>query len=208
ASYVAAVLGAEAIVTTAAERLGLPALDEALAGLDWRPEEPRELARLEAAVINGEPIGLYAPGLTLPSPLPTPRDPRISRGPRIAGEGQGEGVQFRPVNSLADGASYPTGLAVSDHLLDQLPTGWTLARPGRLVLGFGCSTDAGPEEAVELALTALLEAGLSPGGVRRLATVDRRRDHPATVRLADALGVETVAFSPAELDAVPVPNGS
>ena len=112
------------------------------------------------------------------------------------------------MDSLTAGATYAAGLAVSDRLLDQLPPGWSLARPGRLVLGFGCSTDAGPEEAVELALTALLEAGLSPAGVRRLATVDRRLEHPATLRLADALGVETVAFSPLELDGVPVPNGS
>jgi cobalamin biosynthesis protein CbiG len=111
------------------------------------------------------------------------------------------------VRSLS-GARHATGLAVSDRLLDQLPEGWALARPGRLVVGFGCSTGAEPEEGVELAEAALREAGLSPLGVRAVATIDRRRQHPAALRLAEVLATELVAFTSAELDGVPVPNGS
>ncbi len=184
AAYVASVLGAEAVVTTAAERLGLPALDEALADLGWRVEDPRSLTALEAAVVNGDPIGFHGPGLTPP-----------------------DGFDFRPVRSPAS-SGCPTGLVVSDHLLDHLPEGWALARPGRLVVGFGCSTGAEPEEGVELARAALGEAGLSPLGVRAVATIDRRRKHPAALRLAEALAAELVAFTSAELGAVPVPNGS
>lgn len=185
AGYVASVLGAEAIVTTAAESLGLPALDEALADLDWRVEDPRSMARLESAVVNGEPMGFHGPGLQPPG-----------------------GFDFRRVRGLSAGSSYAAGLAVSDRLLDHLPEGWTLARPGRLVVGFGCSTGAGPDEAVELVQAALLEAGLAPLGVRAVATIDRRRKHPAALRLAEMLATELVAFTPAELDGVPVPNGS
>jgi cobalamin biosynthesis protein CbiG len=97
---------------------------------------------------------------------------------------------------------------VSDRLLEGLPAGWAAARPGRLVLGLGCSSDADPEAALGAAAAALREGGLSPLGVRRVATIDRRREHPATRRLAEALGAEVVAFAPAELDAVAVPNGS
>jgi precorrin-4 C11-methyltransferase/precorrin-2 C(20)-methyltransferase len=185
AAYVASVLAAEAVVTTAAERLGLPALDETLAELGWRVEAPRSLARLEAAIVNGEPIGFHGPGLKPP-----------------------DGFGFRPVRSLASGSRYAIGLVVSDRLLDQLPEGWALARPGRLVVGFGCSTGAEPEEGVELARAALREAGLSPLGVRAVATIDRRRQHPAALRLAEVLATELVAFTSAELDGVPVPNGS
>jgi precorrin-4 C11-methyltransferase/precorrin-2 C(20)-methyltransferase len=185
AAYVASVLGAEAIVTTAAERLGLPALDEALAELGWRVEDPRSLARLEAAVVNGEPKGFHGPGLKAP-----------------------EGFGFQAVRSLATSSRYATGLVVSDRLLEHLPEGWVLARPGRLVVGFGCSTGAEPDEGVELARAALREAGLSPLGVRALATIDRRGQHPAALRLAEVLATEIVVFTSAELDGVPVPNGS
>src|SRR5262245_37265527 len=94
AAYIASVLGAEAVVTTAAERLGLPALDEALAELGWRLAEPRALARLEAAVVNGEPLGFYGPGLEPPA-----------------------GFDLRRVRSLAAGSRHAAGLAVSDRLL-------------------------------------------------------------------------------------------
>jgi precorrin-4 C11-methyltransferase/precorrin-2 C(20)-methyltransferase len=181
ADYVAAVLGAEAVVTTAAERLGLPALDQALDELGWRTEEAGALARLEAAVVNGEPLSFYGPGLEPPA-----------------------GFGFRPVPAPAAGA----GLAVSDRLLDRLPEGWALARPRRLVLGFGCSTGATAEEAVALAADALRGAGLAPAGVGAVATIDRRADHPAATGLAAALGAELVAFAAEELDAVAVPNGS
>jgi cobalamin biosynthesis protein CbiG len=185
AGYVAAVLGAEAVVTTAAERLGLPALDEALRELAWRLDDPRALAGLEAAVVNGEPIGFFGPGIQPPA-----------------------GFDFRAVRSLAAGSRHRAGLAVSDRLLADVPAGWALARPGRLVLGVGCSTDASPQEAVELALGALSEAGLAPAAVRAVATIDRRLEHPAAVRLAGELRAELVGFTAAELDSVPVPNGS
>lgn len=185
ASYVASVLGAEAVVTTAAERLGRPALDLALADLGWRVEEPRRLAALEAAVVNREPLGFYGPGLDPPP-----------------------GFDFRAVRSLAAASRYGVGLAVSDRLLGELPPRWSLARPRRLVLGFGCSSSASPQDAVELAQVALGEAGLAAAGVRQLTTIDRRRDHAATLALARTLDAETVAFSSEELDRVPVPNGS
>jgi precorrin-4 C11-methyltransferase/precorrin-2 C(20)-methyltransferase len=184
-AYVASVLGAEAVVTTAAERLGLPALDEALAEAGWRLEEPRALAQLEAAVVNGEPLGFHGVGLGPPA-----------------------GFDFRRVRSLAAGSRYAAGLAVSDRVLERLPEGWALARPRRLVIGFGCSTAATPEEAEEMALEALHEAGLAAAGVRRVATVDRRLEHRAARHLSELLGAELVAFTPGELDAVPVPNPS
>lgn len=185
AAYVAAVLGAEAVVTTAAERLGLPALDEALDELGWRLEEGRALTGLEAAVINGQPVGFFGPGLQPPA-----------------------GFDFRAVRSLATGSRYQAGLAVSDRLLEGVPAGWAVARPGRLVLGFGCSSDATPEAARELALGALVEAGLAPAGVRMVATIDRRIQHPAARHLAEHLGAELVGFTAAELDQVRVPNRS
>ncbi|HVB76245.1 MAG TPA: precorrin-4 C(11)-methyltransferase [Candidatus Nitrosotalea sp.] len=185
ASYVASVLGAEAVVTTAAERLGLPALDLALADLGWRVDDPRSLSSLEAAVVNGAPLGFYGPGLNPPP-----------------------GFDFRIVRTPGAGSRHPTGLAVSDHELDDLAPGWALARPGRLVLGFGCATDAEPEAAVSWARAVLEEARLAPGGIRIVATIERRLGHPAAIALAAALGAELIGFSPAELDPVQVPNPS
>src|SRR5207245_3198049 len=66
AEWAAAVLGARPVVTTAAERLGLPALDDALRHRGWRVAGGR-LARLEGAVVNRETIAFYGPGLNPPA---------------------------------------------------------------------------------------------------------------------------------------------
>ncbi len=185
AGYVASILGAQAVVTTAAERFGLPALDEALRELGWRLEDERALARLEAAVVDGEPLGFYGPGLKPPA-----------------------GFDFRPVRTLAAGSRHAVGLAVGDREFGRLPEGWAVARPRRLVLGIGCSTEATADEAVSAALETLTDAGLAPAGVRAVATIDRRREHPATTGLARSLGCDLQAFPARKLAAVAVPTAS
>ncbi len=185
AEWTAAVLGAEAVVTTAAERLGLPPLDEIVAGQGWRLDDASRLAPVEAALINGEPVGFFGPGLDPPP-----------------------GVEVRRVAAL-EGPDLPrTGLAVSDRQLHPLPAGWALLRPRRLCLGIGCTTTADAAEAVEGALSVLAEAGLSPAGVGRVATIDRRARHPAVVAVAERLGAEVAGFAPEELSRVPVPGAS
>jgi precorrin-4 C11-methyltransferase/precorrin-2 C(20)-methyltransferase len=185
AEWTAAVLGAEAVVTTAAERLGLPTLEDLVARWGWRLEEVNRPAVLEAALINGEPIGLFAPGLDPPAEF-----------------------AVHPVLAL-EGPDLPrAGLAVTDRELDRLPEGWALVRPRRLCLGLGCTSTADATEAVEAALSVLAEAGLSPAGVGRVATIDRRAQHPAVVATAERFQAEIVSFSPEELAHIAVPSAS
>ncbi len=183
--WVAAVLGAEAVVTTAAERLGLPALDETIAALGWRVSDGCNLAAVEAAVVNGEPVGFFGPGLPAPC-----------------------GLKVRRIRSLKSAATLRTGMAVTDRLVSGLPESWVLVRPRRLRLGVGCSRHAGPDQALEAMVNALDRVGLSSDGIAEVATIDRRQEHPALVEVARKLGARLVSFSPDELAGVPVPNPS
>ncbi|HLH69314.1 MAG TPA: precorrin-4 C(11)-methyltransferase [Candidatus Dormibacteraeota bacterium] len=185
AEWAAAVLGAEAVVTTAAERLGLPTLEDLVSRWGWQLETVNRPAVLEAALVNGEPIGLFAPGLEPPAGLETHR-----------------------VLALEEPGLPRAGLAVTDRVLDQLPEGWALLRPRRLRLGLGCTSAANAVEATEAALSVLAEAGLSPAGVGKVATIDRRARHPAVVAVAERLRVEVVSFSPEELARIAVPSAS
>lgn len=182
--WVASVLGGEAVITTAAERLGLPALDSWLVERGFHVADPL-LARLEAAVVNREPLGFHAPGMDPP-----------------------RGFGFVPVASLADAGAPACGLAVTDRTLQSLPAGWALARPRRLVLGLGCSTTATPEAATVAASAALASAGLAPEGVGTVATIDRRVEHHAVIALARSLSASLVGFAPAALAGVAVPSPS
>ncbi|TFL20096.1 precorrin-3B C(17)-methyltransferase [Jannaschia formosa] len=80
--------------------------------------------------------------------------------------------------------------------------------PMRHVLGLGCARDADPEELWENAQAVLAEAGVAPGAVAAVATVDLKLDEPAMHAVAARLGRPLRAFAPPELAAIEVPNPS
>jgi cobalt-precorrin 5A hydrolase / precorrin-3B C17-methyltransferase len=77
-----------------------------------------------------------------------------------------------------------------------------------LAVGFGCSSHASPESALQALRAALAEAGLAPELVTRIGTVERRARHPAVLALAEATGADVVAYEPETLDRVAVPTPS
>jgi cobalt-precorrin 5A hydrolase / precorrin-3B C17-methyltransferase len=79
-----------------------------------------------------------------------------------------------------------------------------LLRPASLVVGVGSSTGAESDEVVALVATTLAEAGLSADSLQSVATIDRRRHHPAIT----GLGLPVTAFGAETLAAVGVPNPS
>jgi precorrin-3B C17-methyltransferase/precorrin-6y C5,15-methyltransferase (decarboxylating) CbiE subunit/precorrin-6Y C5,15-methyltransferase (decarboxylating) CbiT subunit len=81
---------------------------------------------------------------------------------------------------------------------------WGDAPRPRLVLGVGCSSMATGEESARLVAEALGELGLTVGEVDRVATIDRRADHPAVT----GLGADVVTFTAEQLAGVPVPSPS
>ncbi|MGH9087694.1 MAG: precorrin-3B C(17)-methyltransferase [Acidimicrobiales bacterium] len=181
AEQVAALLGAEPVVTTATDRLGVPALDRVPGTV-----AEGDVAAVTAAVLAGRPVAVEDVGAW---PRPPALDDLAARpGAKPAG---------RIV--VTDRAAPPPGRA-------GLPT--VLLRPRSLVVGVGTSTDASPEEVAAAVASALTVAALSPRAVERVATVDRRLGHPAVEALTTSLGVPLVGFAPAELDAVDVPTPS
>jgi cobalt-precorrin 5A hydrolase/precorrin-3B C17-methyltransferase len=178
ARQVAALVGAEPVVTTATDARGRPALD-ALPGL--RAEG--DLAAVTTALLDDRPVGLVnEPGWPLPPALTGALDPGATGAPVVV------------VSDRLDPAR-PPGPAV-------------LLRPPSLVAGVGCSTGAGADEARAALDEALARAGLARASLSALATIDRRADHPATTGLAGALGLALRSFSPEALAAVDVPHPS
>ncbi|HET9171805.1 MAG TPA: precorrin-3B C(17)-methyltransferase [Actinospica sp.] len=82
------------------------------------------------------------------------------------------------------------------------------ARRGRIVVGVGASRGVSAEEVLETVDAALAEAGLRPGDVSALATVDLKADEPGILEAARSRGWPLVC-RPAELLAgIAVPNPS
>ncbi|WP_422032851.1 precorrin-3B C(17)-methyltransferase [Roseovarius sp.] len=73
--------------------------------------------------------------------------------------------------------------------------------PQRHVVGVGCARNADPEELWELVAATLSEAGIAPGAVACVATIDLKADEPAMNEVARRLGVPLRLFTAAELEA-------
>jgi cobalt-precorrin 5A hydrolase / precorrin-3B C17-methyltransferase len=181
AARVAEAVGAEAVVTTATDVLGLPALDQLGADLGFRLEQGGDLAAVAAALVAGEEVTLVS--------------------------GQRWPLPPLPGNLRAAGEPAAPCLVVSDRLVDP-PRPALVYRPPSLVVGVGCSRGAPAAEILGHLDATLAEAGLAAASVAALASVDAKRDEPGLAEAARARRWP-LRFHPAEeLARVPVPNPS
>lgn len=189
ARRVAAILGAEPIITTASEAHGLPAPDLIGHAFGWRVENTGELKRLAAALINGEPVGLVQVAgepdwHTEPLPATITCYPSLERL-----------VEVGP----------PGAIIISDRVLPAavIRPGWVVYRPRTLVLGIGCSRGATEAEIAALVGGTLAAHGLSPLSVREVATLDRKADEPGLRTFLTARGLPLRLYTAAQLGGVP-----
>jgi cobalt-precorrin 5A hydrolase / precorrin-3B C17-methyltransferase len=181
AARIAEALGAEAVVTTATDVLGLPALDQFGADLGFRLEQDGDLAAVAATLVAGEEVTLVSDQRWPLPPLPG--------------------------NLHAAGQPAAPCLVVSDRLVDP-PRPALVYRPPSLVVGVGCSRGAPAAEILGHLDATLAEAGLAAASVTALASVDAKRDEPSLAEAARARRWPLRFYPAEELARVPVPNPS
>lgn len=167
ARQVAALLGAEAVVTTASDASGRAALDTL----------PGFVASGDLAGVGADLLDGRAP--VVDNPLGWPLPPGL-----VPGDGPGRVV-------VTDRQEKPDPGVV--HL-----------RPPCLVVGVGSSSEATAADVEALLDDALRDAGLSADAIALVATIDRRRRHPAVV----GLGRPVRSFPAGALAEVDVPSPS
>lgn len=178
ARRVAAITGGEAVITTATDGRGLPALDVAAreAGcviLDWDG-----VKRINGALLRGEPVRVYDPLGVLDLPR---REPLLQPAP-------------------ASGTPDPDWPTVWVDWR-RMPPGKNLLRLAVPVLhvGVGCRRGVAAEEILEAVRLALDGAGLEPRAVADMASVTLKENEPGLAEAAAALGVPLRFFSPEAL---------
>lgn len=181
ARRVAESLGAEPVVTTASDALGLPVLDSFGAHLGLELEEDSDVAAVGAALVSGERVRLYSEARWPTGPLPE--------------------------NVVRSYGPEPPAIVVSE-LLTEFPRPSVVYRPPSLVAGVGCSRGASADEIYVLLQTSLAEAGLSAKSVAVLASVEAKAGEKGLLEAARRLGVPVWCFSAEELAARAVPNPS
>ncbi|MGO9558968.1 MAG: precorrin-3B C(17)-methyltransferase [Acidimicrobiales bacterium] len=179
---VAATLGAEPVITTATDSTSTVALDQ-LPGLS----ASGDIAGVTAAMLNGA-----RPALDRRIEWALPE---VLLAATLASGGGGE-------VGGGDQRDLPR-IILSDEVVAALPMTVTLC-PGSLVAGIGTSTDAPPDEVADLLQTTLAAAGLNRAAVTEVATIDRRRTHPAV----EGIGLRVTSYAAPVLAAVRVPTPS
>lgn len=200
ACTVAEALGAQPVVTTASERLGLPAVDMIGRRFGWsiegRDGAPPPLTATAAAVVNGHTVGIF----------------------QDAGENDWwEGLlpvtmtRYATLEALC-AAAPAAALIITDRALDpwrdRLPDHSVVYRPRVLVLGMGCRRGVPADEIAAHARATLAMAGLCERSVCLLTSADLKAQEPGLHAYAAQLGVPFRTYPTEALRAAPTTSPS
>jgi len=182
AEQVAAVIGAQPVVTTATDVNGAVSIDLLAAELGLTIETPSAIKTVNMALLTGSPLEMHDPLGLLAGRIPT-----APHGNRAAA----------------------ARLWVDDRI-SAAPPGALVLRPPSLVAGIGCNRHTKSEEIRELLFGTLQANGLAAASLKSLASIDLKRDEPGLAELVRELGLPLRFFSRAEIgaveDTVPTPS--
>ncbi|MBX6394515.1 MAG: cobalamin biosynthesis protein [Alicyclobacillaceae bacterium] len=206
---VAEILGALPVVTTASDVGNTIPVDLLGRSFGWTIADDRFVTPASAAVVNEEPVLVLQeagePNWWMrPVPLPPTIEVVHSR------EEAEEAVRLRRGRGLAP---YSALLLISDRLwtegdLRRLARCWVVYRPKSLVLGIGCNRGTPRSEIETVVETVLADAGLAVESVAAVATIDRKKDEAGLLELCRDRGWPLIAYSPDELNEMPIPHPS
>ena len=229
AARVAEVLGAEPVLSTATDQVGLPGLDT----LGWPVEGA--VAAVSRAMLDGDPVRLdsdatwplpaFPPNVRLiqvPSDAPEADVTNRAHGTDEVGAGgagaggagaggAGAGGGSAGGGSAGGGSAGGGGqgdlILVTDRVVP-VDGRTVVLRPPSLAVGVGASRGVSAEEVLGLIDATLAGAGLSPLSVAGLATVDAKADEPGITEAAARRGWALTTYPAEVLAAVPVPHPS
>jgi cobalamin biosynthesis protein CbiG len=192
AEEAARALGAVAVVTTASEALGLPAVD--LIGRDrgWKVEALEPLTAVAAAVVRGEHIGVWQDA--------------GRRDRWLSGAWPDSFVALDRWPPQGDWAGL---LVISDRTLPPAAAPTVVYRPPSLALGVGCRRGVPSAEIEELFQALCSAEALAPLSLGVVASATLKENEPGLREFAERHGVAFRTFTAEELESVgPTPTPS
>lgn len=193
-SRVAQAVDAQPVITTASDVRGTLTVDILGRDLGWELDDPdRNVTRGCAAVVNAAPVAFVQES---GEPDWWPQDKPLP-----------EGVTYATSLDQVDPVRFEMLLVATDrNFYNTHPDHWKTAviyRPKSLVLGLGCDKDAAPDMVERGVMSLLATHGLSLKSVKAIATIDKKKDEPAFLALAERYRWPMHIFPAEELDVVP-----
>jgi cobalt-precorrin 5A hydrolase len=190
ARQVAAMTGGRAVITTASDIQEKPAVDLAVQRAGLLIENIEMVARVQAAILDEEPLWIFDPERLLLGYLPPDHG-------------------FREIGAGEDVARFyeSPGIWVSE-LLAPRGVECLAVRPRNLVVGVGCNRGTSCEEIVGFITEKLMESGLSPLSVRNFASLDIKADEVGLLEAAQVFERPIYFCARRDIEGIWVPNPS
>jgi cobalamin biosynthesis protein CbiG len=194
AERIAELSGATPVITTATDTEGLPSVDMLAEERGLRIVDPKRIAGVNAAILEGRPVPLYDPDDALGTRQGAALQPFFERLETL------DRLPDRPWVALTRESAIPKAVQHDPHVL--------LLCPRAFVVGVGCRRGASTEAILSAVHGAMHAAGLGGSAPAALASIDAKADEPGLLEAAAILDVEFSTFSAEELSTVDVPNPS
>jgi cobalt-precorrin 5A hydrolase len=190
ARKVASITGGQAVITTASDLQDKPAIDLAAKKAGLRIENRGALSRIQAAILDEEPLWIFDPGGLLLTQLP-----------------ENHGLQVIGSEGNPDDFRHSLGIWVSE-LLTHRSVKCLKLRPANLVVGIGCNRGTASEEIVEFVGRKLKESRLTPLSIRNFASLDIKSDERGLLDAAETFDRPIHFCARHEIEGILVPNPS
>ena len=207
---VAALLGATPVITSASHALDTLAVD--LLGLDfgWKIEAAKEtITRVSAAVVNGEPVGVYQDaGQRNWWPANQPWPANLTVYPTLESLSQSRSAAYLVITDRWLPNPKPGVIEWEIEVSDdgttnaQRPRNMVIYRPPTLVVGVGCRRGVRFRDLSEFVGKISSVHRFWPYSIAAFATAELKADEPAILELAAKYGVPLRTYSAAELNQV------
>ena len=198
AEQIAMIVGATPVITTATDTLGAFAPDLFAQKYHFAIRNVKALPRISGKSVAGEEITLTI-------------DPDLS--------------QVKEYFEREDGMNLPSGVVTIESKTEQDPSGMEESRdifitykpisdvelrgetlyltPQIFHVGIGCKKDISSEKLEEFYREQCASLAVDPVAVKEISSIDRKKEEPAILSLAEKLGVPFRTFSAEELNEVP-----
>ncbi|MDR3569798.1 MAG: cobalamin biosynthesis protein [Syntrophobacteraceae bacterium] len=190
ARKVADITGGRAVITTASDIQGKLAIDLAVKSAGLRIENLAMAARIQAAILDEEPLWIFDPDGLLLRYLPPDHGLQVVEAP-------GDSAAF----------SASPGIWVSE-LLAPMGGECLEVRPQNLVVGVGCNRGTSSEEIVGFIKEKLKQSGLSPQSIRNFASLDLKADERGLLEAVKVFDRPIYFCARRDIEDILVPNPS
>ena len=164
-------IGADAVITTATEVCNRPSVEGIANQFDLVIEDFKHTKAVNSSIVNGLEVRIFS---EFRLDIDMPENMSLHH--------------IAALKALKSGKGARGGIVITNRVMD-VPDGYVILRPRNLIVGVGARKGVPKKAVLNAVRQAFRDAGLSPLGIKCMATVDFKAGEKGIIEAADKLGV-------------------